>query len=153
MKILAVDFGEARTGLAVCDSGERLASPLEAVNEKSIKKAVQAVCDAARAHRAETVVVGLPLNMDGSRGERAERCELVADMLREAMPDVPVEMWDERGTTKTAIRYMNETDTRGKKRKRALDGEAAAIILESYLAYRRNRRAENADRRQLEKRG
>ncbi len=145
MKILAVDYGEARTGLAVCDSGERLATPLETIRQKSVKKAVEAITAAAREHAAETVVVGLPLNMDGTRGERAQKCERVADMLRAAMPDVPVEMWDERGTTKTALHYMNETDTRGQKRKRVLDGEAAAVILESFLSYRRNLRARNAD--------
>ncbi len=84
------------------------------------------------------IVVGLPINMDGSEGARAQKCRKVADLLRNIMPDIPVEMWDERGTTKTAIHYMNETDTRGKKRKRLLDGEAAAIILESFLAWRKN---------------
>ena len=117
MKILAVDYGDTRTGLAMCDSMELLASPLGVITEKSLNKTADKIAIAATEQGAKMVVVGLPLNMDGSEGERAETCKRVAAMLREALPDMPVEMWDERSTTKTAIMYMNETDTRGKKRK------------------------------------
>jgi len=136
---MAVDYGETRTGLAVCDAIETLASPAGTITEKNTEKAVEKVVEAARELGAEAVVVGLPLNMDGSEGERAQKCRKVAAMIAEKS-GLAVELWDERGTTKTAISYMNETDTRGKKRKRALDSASAAIILESYLAYRKNRK-------------
>ena len=147
MKILAGDYGDTRTGLSLCDRTEFLASPLGTITEKSLPKAVEKIVYAVREYEAKMVVVGLPLNMDGTEGPRAAKCRRVADLLRNIMPDVPVEMWDERGTTKTAIHYMNETDTRGKKRKKLLDGEAAAIILESYLDFRHNMQAhlQNAD--------
>ena len=142
MKILAVDYGDTRTGLAMCDSMELLASPLGVITEKSLNKTADKIAIAATEQGAKMVVVGLPLNMDGSEGERAETCKRVAAMLREALPDMPVEMWDERSTTKTAIMYMNETDTRGKKRKQTIDAAAAAIILDSVLAYRANHKNE-----------
>ncbi len=142
MKILAVDYGDTRTGLAMCDSMELLASPLGVITEKSLNKTADKIAIAATEQGAKMVVVGLPLNMDGSEGERAETCKRVAAMLREALPDMPVEMWDERSTTKTAIMYMNETDTRGKKRKQTIDAAAAAIILDSFLAYRANHKNE-----------
>jgi len=139
MRILAVDYGESRTGLAICDSMETLASPAGTISEKNTVKAVEAVAERAKELRAEAIVVGLPRNMDGSEGERAQKCRRVAEMLAE-QTGLPVESWDERGTTKTAILYMNETDTRGKKRKSVLDQAAAAIILESYISYRKNHR-------------
>lgn len=138
MKILAVDYGDTRTGLASCDRGELLASPMGTITQKSLPKTVDMIVEAYKSSGAEMIVVGLPLNMDGSEGERAQTCRYVAELISEQLPDVPVKMWDERGTTKTAIMYMNETDVRGKRRKALLDGEAAAIILDSYLAFRKN---------------
>ncbi|MEG1180921.1 MAG: Holliday junction resolvase RuvX [Oscillospiraceae bacterium] len=138
MKIMAVDFGDTRTGLAMCDRTEFLASPLGVITEKSLPKTVEKIVYAAAEYEARMIVVGLPLNMNGTEGERAQRCRKVADMLKSILPDMPVELWDERGTTISATRIMNETDTRGKKRKETLDAAAAAIILECYLAYRKN---------------
>lgn len=138
MKIMAVDFGDARTGLAMCDRTEILASPLGVITEKSLAKTVEKIVYAVREYEAKMVVVGLPLNMDGSEGERAVKCRKVADMLKNILPDVPVELWDERNTTKSAAIYMNETNTRGKKRKETIDAAAAAIILESFLIRRAN---------------
>ncbi len=137
MKILAVDHGEARTGLAVCDPGEFLASPIGTIQQRDSEKLAQEVAQAAREQRAERIVVGHPLNMDGSAGARAQTCRDFAALLREKT-GLPVVLWDERGTTVTAARYLNATDTRGKKRKAALDPLSAAIILESYLAWRKN---------------
>ena len=85
------------------------------------------------------LVVGLPLNMDGSAGESAQNALAVADRLRE-VTGLPVEMKDERGTTVSAHNYLNTTDTRGKKRKAVVDAVAATIILQDYLDYRRNQR-------------
>lgn len=139
MRILAVDFGETRTGIAISDSMEMLASPYGIITERDNERAVEQIAGAVKELRAESVVVGLPVNMDGSEGERAQKCRGIAAMLRERV-DVPVDLWDERGSTKTATYYMNETDTRGKKRKRTLDAAAAAVILQSYLDYRRNKK-------------
>ena len=141
MKIMAVDFGDARTGLAVCDRTEFLASPVGVIHEKNFDVTVQKVSYAVRDYDVKLVVVGYPKNMNGTIGERAEKCTLFADKLRELV-DVPVEMWDERSTTVSAINALNVTDTRGKKRKEVVDSLAAAIILESYLDYRHNQQAQ-----------
>lgn len=140
MKIMAVDFGDARTGLAVCDRTEFLASPVGVIHEKNFEQTVLKVSYAVREYDVKLVVVGYPKNMNGTVGERAEKCTLFADKLRELV-DVPVEMWDERSTTVSAINALNVTDTRGKKRKEVVDSLAAAIILESYLNYRHNQQA------------
>lgn len=137
MKIMAVDFGDVRTGLAVCDRTELLASPIGVIEERNIEKCAEKVSFAVSEYAVSQVVVGLPLNMDGSCGERARKCELFAEMLR-SLIGIPVIMWDERRTTVTAHNYLNETNTRGKKRKAVIDEVAATVILENYLAYRKN---------------
>ncbi|MEG0750517.1 MAG: Holliday junction resolvase RuvX [Oscillospiraceae bacterium] len=136
MKIMAVDFGDSRTGLAMCDRTEFLCSPLGVIEEKSLPKTVEKIVYAAREYEAAMIVVGLPRNMDGSEGSRAEKCRRVATMIETIMRDIPVELYDERLTTAQAVRYMNETDTRGKKRKQTIDAAAAALILESFIARR-----------------
>ena len=142
MKIMAVDYGDTRTGLAMCDRTEFLASPLGVITEKSMPKTVEKIVYAAREYDAAMIVVGLPKNMNGTEGERAQKCRKVAQLLANILPDIPVELWDERNTTKEAIQYMNATDTRGKKRKDIIDEVAATIILESYLQVRKNQQQE-----------
>lgn len=137
MRILAVDLGLVRTGLAICDAGEVLASPIGIVTEGNPEKLPALVAEKARAHQAELIVVGHPKNMDGSRGESARRAEAFADTLH-ALTSLPVELWDERMTTLTAIGYLNETNTRGKDRKKAVDAVAATVILQNYLDFRKN---------------
>ena len=137
MRIMAVDFGDARTGLAMCDITEFLASPIGVIKEKRFEHAVEKVAAAAIEHGAEAVIVGLPLNMNGSEGPRAELCREFARLLGERIP-VPIRMWDERQTTVSAAGFLNETDTRGKKRKAIIDAVAAVIILDSYLQWRKN---------------
>ncbi len=139
MRIMAVDFGDSRTGLAVCDKGEILASPLSTVFEKDFDRCAEEVARQAKENKAEMLVVGDPINMNGTRGERSEKCCRFAQKL-EILTGLPVEMWDERSTTVSAINIMNENNRRGKKRKEVLDGAAAAIILESFLAFRKNHR-------------
>ena len=134
MKILAVDYGDARTGLAICDAGEMLASPVGVIHSHRMDEVVQKAAEAAREQRAERIVVGNPINMNGPR---SELCQEFAAKLGEAS-GLPVVLWDERSTTVTAISYLNATDTRGKKRKAVVDAVAATIILESYLAWRKN---------------
>ncbi len=137
MKIMAVDYGDSRTGLAMCDKGEILASPLTIIHMKDFDICVEKVAEAAKEQKAELIVVGNPINMNGTYGPRSEKCCLFAEKLRELV-DVEVKMWDERSSTVTAIGVMNENNKRGKKRKESLDAVAAAVILESYLAYRKN---------------
>ena len=137
MKILAVDYGDARTGLAACDPGEMLASPVGTVEHWDPQKVAEEAAKAAKEVRGERIVVGHPLNMDGTAGPRAQLCREFAALLREAS-GLPVVLWDERQTTVTATRYLNATDTRGKKRKKVIDAVAATVILESYLGWRKN---------------
>ena len=137
MKIMAVDFGDSRTGLAVCDKSEFVASPLTVIIEYNFEKCAEKVAEAAKAEKAELIVVGYPKNMNGTIGERAEKCSAFGDKLK-ALTGIPVIMWDERCTTVSAHNYLNETNVRGKKRKAVVDAVAATIILESYLAYRKN---------------
>ena len=137
MKIMAVDYGDSRTGLAMCDKGEVLASPLYTINMKDFDKCLEMTAQAAKENRAELIVVGNPINMNGTEGPRSEKCRLFADRLKELV-SVDVVMWDERSSTVTAIGYMNDVNKRGKKRKEVLDSAAAAVILEGFLAYRRN---------------
>lgn len=139
MKIMAVDLGKARTGLAVCDPGEMLASPLVVLPSWNQEKLLGEIANLAKEHRIEQMVVGLPLNMDGSQGESAQNALAFAELLREKT-GLPVDMKDERGTTISAHNYLNTTDTRGKKRKAVVDAVAATIILQDYLDYRRNHR-------------
>lgn len=137
MKILAVDYGDSRTGLAVCDPGEVLATPLKPqIEEKAMAKVAARICEAAREQRAELIVVGLPRNMDGTEGESAQNAREIGALLEEST-GLPVEFVDERGTTITAHGYLNDTNTRGKKRKAVVDAVAATVILENFLEKRR----------------
>lgn len=137
MKILAVDYGDARTGLAMCDRTEFLASPLGVIEEKSYAKVIEKIVHASREYEAGMIVIGLPKNMDGSEGARAEKTRKMVDMLKKIV-EIPVEVWDERNTTVSAANILSENGTYGKKRKNVLDAVAATVILESYLSYRKN---------------
>lgn len=133
-----MDFGDARTGLAVCDRTEFLASPVGVICEKDFEACVKKVAYAAVNELAvDMVVVGLPRNMDGSLGHRAELSESFARALR-ALIQLPVKTWDERRTTVQASGYLNELNVRGQKRKNVIDQVAATIILENYLSYRKH---------------
>ena len=137
MKILAVDYGDARTGLAYCDEGEMLASPVGVIKETNAKMLVLKITEEAVRLGVKKIVLGNPINMNGTRGPRSELAEKLARMLKEAS-GLPVDLWDERGTTVSAIDALNKTDVRGKKRKAVVDAVAAVIILENYLSYRKN---------------
>lgn len=139
MVILGVDLGKARTGVAVCDKSELLASPVEVVNEHNRERLLERVAQLAKERRAEQIVVGLPRNMDGSEGESAQNARAFGAELAEKTR-LPVDFSDERGTTITAHGFLNETNTRGKRRKATVDAVAATIILQDYLDYRRNRK-------------
>lgn len=137
MKIMAVDYGDARTGLAVCDRTEFLSSPVGIIEEKSMAKVAEKIVYATREYDAQMVVLGLPKNMDGSEGARAEKSRKLQAVLQSILT-IPVELWDERNTTISAAGILSENGTYGKKRKKVLDAVAATVILDSYLAYRRN---------------
>ncbi|MGN0691021.1 MAG: Holliday junction resolvase RuvX [Oscillospiraceae bacterium] len=139
MKIMGVDFGDSRTGLAICDKSEFLASPLTVIHEYNFDRCLEKTAEYVKSEKAELIVVGYPKNMNNTIGERAEKCTLFGQRLEE-MTGVKVVMWDERCTTVSAHRYLNETNVRGKKRKNIVDAVAAVIILESYLGYRKNTR-------------
>ena len=138
MKILAVDYGDSRTGLATCDRTEFLTTAITPqITLKARNKVAARVCEVAKEIGAELIVIGLPLNMDGTEGERAIKSRKLAKTV-EIWSGLPVRMWDERSSTVTAIGFMNDVNKRGKKRKEVLDSAAAAVILESYLAWRKN---------------
>lgn len=132
-RILGVDFGDTRTGLAVSDIGRFLASGIGYVSPGGIEKTADHVAEVAREHKAGAVVVGLPKNMDGSEGFRAERCREFAALLGQRLEGVPIAMIDERLTTMSASRYLNETNTRGSRRKGVIDTLSAEIILQNAL--------------------
>ena len=116
MIIMSVDLGDARTGIAVSDKTESFAFPKGVITEYNKQKRVQKVADMAKEFSVEMIVVGLPKNMDGSLGFRAEECSEAAEEIR-AATGLEVVLWDERCTTVLAHNLLNATDTRGKKRK------------------------------------
>lgn len=138
-RVLGVDFGDTRTGLAVSDIGRFLASGIGYVSPGGIEKTAQKVAEVAREQAVSAIVVGLPKNMDGSEGFRAERCREFAALLSQKLNgDVPISMMDERLTTMSAARYLNETGTRGAKRKGVVDTLSAQIILQNALDRLKN---------------
>lgn len=139
MKIMGVDLGKVRTGVALSDQSESFAFPNCVITEYTEERLVSRLCEKARELGAELIVAGLPKNMDGSEGFRAEECRATAEKLREAS-GIEVVMWDERCTTVSAHTVLSMNDKKGKKRKDTVDAVAAVMILEDYLAYRKNSR-------------
>lgn len=137
MRIMGVDFGDARTGIAVSDVSGFLASPVCVIKEYDYNKTLQKTADLAIEQKVGEIVVGYPKNMNGTIGERAEKCDKFSKELAEKT-NLPVRLWDERCTTMSAYVYMNATDTRGKKRKETVDAAAATIILQDYLDFLKN---------------
>ncbi|MCI8623600.1 MAG: Holliday junction resolvase RuvX [Provencibacterium sp.] len=143
MKIMAVDLGDARTGLAVCDRTEFLASPIGVLHDRVLESILNKVAIATTEYDVKMVVVGHPLNMNGSAGDRAKKCEEFARQLQERL-EIPVVLWDERSTTVSAHNILSENAVYGKKRRDTVDEVAAAIILEGFMAWRRNHPGEPA---------
>ena len=138
-RILGVDFGDTRTGVAVSDISRFLASGIGYVSPGGIEKTAAKVAEVAREHKVGAIVVGLPKNMDGSEGFRAERCREFAVLLHQNLEGaVRIAMIDERLTTMTASRYLNETNTRGSHRKGVIDTLSAQIILQNALDRLKN---------------
>jgi len=138
MIILSVDYGDKRTGIAVCDKLEMLASPVCVISEWNQGALAKKIIDLATEKKAEQIVIGLPRNMDGSKGFRADACEELGMVMGE-ITDIPIVFWDERLTTVSAHRILSENNVRGKKRKNVVDAVAADIILQDYIDSRKNR--------------
>lgn len=132
MIIMSVDYGDARTGVAFCDAKEVLASPYCVVTEKYKPKLVDKLAVIAADKKAEKIIIGLPVNMDGTYGYRCDECRELGDMLKQKT-GIDVEYQDERLTTVIAHGYLNDNNVRGKKRKETVDAVSAVIILQSYL--------------------
>ena len=132
MIILSVDYGDARTGIAVCDKMEILASPVTVIHESYEPKVIAKIKEIVSEKKPELIVVGLPVNMDGSKGERAKKCTLFAEKLREET-GIEVKLCDERLTTVSAHRVLSDNNVRGQKRKNVVDAVSAVMILESYM--------------------
>ncbi len=137
MVILAVDYGDVRTGIAVCDKFEMLASPVCVINQTDPDKLIIEIKDIAEKYKAVEIVVGLPKNMDSSLGLRAQKCSEFAENLSLAT-GIKTVMRDERLSTVSAHNALNATNTRGKKRKAVVDQVAAVMILQDYIDFRKN---------------
>lgn len=137
MKIMSVDLGKARTGIALSDESESFAFPREVITEYNEERLIEKVANKAAELSASLIVVGHPKNMDGSEGSRAEECAAIAGKIEEKS-GIETVLWDERCTTVSAHTALNYTNTRGKKRKETVDAVAAVMILEDYLRWRKN---------------
>ena len=131
-KIMAIDYGDARTGVAISDLLCSIVGSTCVVPSRNAEKAIIDIVKLCRDNMVGTIVVGLPRNMDGSEGPRAQLCREFAEKLGQAT-GVPIKMWDERRTTVEAHNILSEHNYHGKKRKNTVDAVAASLILEGYL--------------------
>ncbi len=132
MIIMSVDYGDVRTGIAVCDKMQILASPVCVITEKDREKLACKITELAKEKKAERICVGLPQNMDGSYGFRCDACKEFGALLHEKT-GLPVDFQNERLTTVSAHNILNANDVRGKKRKAVVDAVSAVLILEDYM--------------------
>lgn len=135
--IMGIDYGDARTGLAVCDRMGMLAVGAGCIKCEGMRKTAQAIAEAAKEKKAELIVVGNPINMNGTEGPRSEKCRALAEMLRE-LTGLEVRLYDERLTTVSAHRFLSDQNVRGKKRKDSVDELSATLILQDYIDRYRN---------------
>ena len=136
MRIMGIDYGDARTGVAVSDLLCSIVGSAQVVPSRNAEKAIADIVRIAKEQDVGEIVVGLPRNMDGSEGTRAELCREFAEKLKDAT-GLPVAMWDERRTTVEAHNILSAHNYHGKKRKDTVDAVAASLILEGYLAFRK----------------
>ena len=139
MKILAIDYGDARTGIAISDLTGSIVGTTTVIHSRSREKTIADIAALVREHRPDGIVMGYPRNMDGSEGPRAELYRDFAAALENAL-GMPVALWDERRTTVEAHNILTATGYHGKKRKNTVDAVAASLILEGYLAWMKNRK-------------
>ena len=136
-RIMGVDYGDARTGIAVSDLLCSLVGTTTVIHSRNPEKTIAAICDLVREKDVGEIVVGLPKNMDGTEGARAELCRAFAQRLEE-VTGLPVKLWDERRTTVEAHNILSQHNYHGKKRKDTVDAVAASLILEGYLAFKKH---------------
>lgn len=139
MRILAVDYGDARTGIAISDFTGLLAGVVAVIRSRKMDEVVNAIVQAAEEYRVEELVVGLPKNMDGTEGPRAEQCRAFAATLK-ARSNLPTYLWDERRTTIEAHSILHENGKKMKVHKDSVDAVAASLILEGYLSWKQQDR-------------
>lgn len=135
MRVMGIDFGDARTGVAISDLLCSIVGSTTVIHSKNTEVTVQKIRELAEMNSVTEIVMGLPKNMDGTEGPRAELCRSMAQRI-EAATGLQVAFWDERRTTVEAHQILNEHNYHGKKRKNTVDAVAAALILEGYLAFR-----------------
>ena len=135
MRYLAIDYGEKRTGLAICDAGETIAAPLAVIQTQ--REPLKKIADIVRMENVKAIVLGLPLNMDDSEGPQTKLVLKFAEQLKQHL-DIPIHFQDERLSSFSAEEKLAPADfTRDKKRKR-LDAVAAAVILEAFLQAKKS---------------
>ena len=135
MRIMAVDYGDARTGIAISDLLCSITGSTQVIHGRMQEKLIASLVQIIKDNEVGEIVIGLPRNMDGSEGPRAELCRQFAARVEETT-GLPVKLWDERWTTVEAHRILNDHNYHGKKRKNTVDAVAASLILEGYLAFR-----------------
>ena len=135
MRIMGVDYGDARTGIAVSDILCSIVGNTTVIHSRNMDKTLAEICRIVQEQGVGEIAVGLPKNMDGTEGARAQLCRTFAQKLRE-LTDLPVKLWDERRTTVEAHNILSAHNYHGKKRKDTVDAVAASLILEGYLAFR-----------------
>ena len=135
-RIMGIDYGDARTGVALSDLLCSIVGSAQGVPSRNTQKASADIVKIAKENEVGEIVVGLPRNMDGSEGSRAQLCREFAELLKDAT-GLPVAMWDERRTTVEAHNILSQHNYHGQKRKNTVDAVAASLILEGYLAFRK----------------
>ena len=138
MIIMSVDYGDVRTGIAVCDKMQIIASPVCVITERDREKLAEKIKELATEKKAERLCVGIPQNMDGSYGFRSDACREFAEILREKI-GLQVDFQNERLTTVSAHNILNTVNVRGKKRKEVVDAVSAVLILEDYMNTIKNK--------------
>ena len=137
MRIMAIDYGDAHTGIAISDPTGFLAGFTTVITAYRPEVVAERVAVLAKEHGVEELVLGHPKNMDGTRGPRAEKAEAMAELLKEAT-GLPVVLWDERRTTIDAHQILMTGGKNAKKRKKVVDAVAASLILEGYLTFKKS---------------
>ena len=144
MRILGIDYGDARIGLALSDASATLCGQAWTLTEWNLDRAVAAIADVVRTEGVERIVLGLPKNMDGTVGPRAEKCETLAKELEERT-GLHVVLWDERRTTVAAHEILHRSGKKEKKHRQSVDAVAATLILQGYLDRRNNEKKKETE--------
>lgn len=134
MRILAIDYGDARTGIAISDSMGMIVGQTTVIHSRNPEKTAAEIQRLVHTSGAQRLVMGFPRNMDGSEGPRAELYRAFAAKVEEVCR-MPVVLWDERRTTVEAHGILSDCNYHGKKRKNTVDAVAASLILEAYLSF------------------